>query len=451
MANIKVRDLTDTSNISVDNHLMVLTNDERNTVQNITIGNFINNVNSQDANNGLTVGTDNKLYVDNSPTGVQAGTYEYVKNLVVNDKGQITSIEQGQEANVPIATSTTVGIVKPDNYTTRVSNDGTISAISRNVGEIVTSTIPLTDAGLHLLDGALIDGSGIYSAFVDYITGLYTENLNANYFCTESEWQASVAAHGSCGKFVVDSVNNSVRLPKVSDILQGTTDVTVLGDLVEAGLPNITGTINNSTRGVYQGASGVFRNIGTQGTDWGGVGTSSGYFGFNFDASRSNSIYGNSSTVQPQTIKALFYIVVANSSKTDIQVDIDNIATDLNGKADTDLANITDSAKVLTASLGSPSAIFKTLTLGASGAEYVAPADGYVYCSFIPTATGRALLQSLTTSISARTMIKTIGDVFDGFIPVAKGDKYTVRYDGGTPNAIIFKFIYVKGSESEAQ
>ena len=39
----------------------------------------------------------------------------------------------------------------------------------KNIGEIITSSIPLTDAGLHLLDGSLIQGGGIYDDFVQYI------------------------------------------------------------------------------------------------------------------------------------------------------------------------------------------------------------------------------------------------------------------------------------------
>ena len=66
-----------------------------------------------------------------------------------------------------------------------------------------------------------------------------------------------------------------------------------------------------------------------------------------FDASSSNSIYGNSNTVQPQSVKVLYYVVIATSTKTQIQVDLDNIATDLNGKADVDLTNINASCKAL--------------------------------------------------------------------------------------------------------
>ena len=44
---------------------------------------------------------------------------------------------------------------------------------TRNLGEIITSTIPLVDAGLHLLDGALLDGDGVYADFVSYMKDLY--------------------------------------------------------------------------------------------------------------------------------------------------------------------------------------------------------------------------------------------------------------------------------------
>ena len=53
-------------------------------------------------------------------------------------------------------------------------------------------------------------------------------------------------------------------------------------------------------------------------------------YGMRIDASQSNSIYGNSNTVQPQSIKVFYYIVIATTTKTDIEVDIDEIVTDLN-------------------------------------------------------------------------------------------------------------------------
>ena len=225
---------------------------------------------------------------------------------------------------------------------TSLLGSGNIDIYSRNIGEIVQSTIPLTDAGLHLLDGALISGSGSYSAFVDYISDLYDSGNYTAIFDTEANWQTAVTTYGVCGKFVYDNVNNTVRLPKITGFTESTIDTTVLGDLIEAGLPNITGKFNSPQ---VTGGSGAF-NTSVTGRGW-STSSNSGYNLADFDASRSSSIYGNSSTVQPQAIKVLYYIVIATTTKTNIEVDIDEIATDLNGKADTDLSNVLASKSIL--------------------------------------------------------------------------------------------------------
>lgn len=208
---------------------------------------------------------------------------------------------------------------------------------SRNIGEMVASTIPLVDAGLHLLDGALLQ-YGSYQEFIDYIAGLVTDYPDL--FDTEANWQSAVAQYGVCGKFVYNSTNNTVRLPKITGIVEGTTDLTALGDLVEAGLPNIEGRGFWGKNIVGTGAVRTFSTNSFAGTQ-----SAAGETFNEFDASLSNPIYGNSTTVQPQTIKVLYYIVIATSTKTQIQVDIDEIATDLNGKADRDGSNMVASVK----------------------------------------------------------------------------------------------------------
>lgn len=315
---------------------------------------------------------------------------------------------------------------------------------TRNVGEVITSTLPLTDAGLHLLDGTLLQ-YGIYQEFIDYIANLYAENPTANYFTDETTWQNSVTQYGSCGKFVYDSVSKTVRLPKVSDILQCTTDINALGNLIKAGLPNITGTFGlpedrqSYTTGVFD--TNEQSNYNTSDTSGNGKIIS-------FDASRSSSIYGNSTTVQPQTIKAFVYIVIANSTKTSIQVDIDEIATDLNNKAGTDLANVTDTGKILMSGMGMPSDTYVNLTLGASGSTYTAPANGYFLLRKAATAAGQYLyIGSNRLFVSNRAVSSS--DTMELYLPVVKGQIVDIHYDlrGSTGQ---FRFIYAQGAESEA-
>lgn len=220
---------------------------------------------------------------------------------------------------------------------------GVLSTVdkSERIGQIIQSTIPLTDAGLHLLDGALINGSGSYSAFVDYIAGLVSSYPDL--FETEANWQTSVTTYGVCGKFVYDSVNNTVRLPKITGFTEGTITPTKLGDLTEAGLPNITGMWRDGEARAVGTSSGAFygQSVAGRRGDFANATNVTENLNHVFDASRSSSIYGNSTTVQPQTIKVLYYIVIATSTKTDIEIDIDEVVTDLNGKADVDLTNCT--------------------------------------------------------------------------------------------------------------
>lgn len=233
------------------------------------------------------------------------------------------------DRKTPIATANTVGMVKPDGSTINIDANGVISAESGSghIGEIVKSLTPLNEAGLHLLDGSVI-ANGSYAQFVSHMASLYASNPSL--FVTESEWQAAISAHGVCGKFVYDSAKKTVRLPKVTGIIEGTTDLSALGDLIEAGLPNITANWNSAQYdGGWGTPEGAVYGVKNNSPEYNS--SSSGMRAY-FDASRSNPIYGKSNTVQPQTIKVLYYIVIAQSAKTKLQVNIDNIATDLNNK-----------------------------------------------------------------------------------------------------------------------
>ena len=214
---------------------------------------------------------------------------------------------------------------------------------SRNIGEFVYSTLPLTDAGLHLIDGSLISGSGSYTDFVTYIASLASNPSYSHLFITEAQWQQSVTTYGVCGKFVYNSNNNTVRLPKITGIIEGTVDLSALGALVQESLPNITGLSSYMSDKTDESSavSGAFYNANNSAYARLRIAdTVSGNIQLGFDASKSNSTYQNGAKVQPQTIKAFVYIVIATSTKTNVQVNIDNIVSDVNGKADNDLSNI---------------------------------------------------------------------------------------------------------------
>lgn len=398
--------------------------------------------------------------------------YKQSKNTllsgVVKSVNDISPDSNGNVAlSIPTVNNATLTITQggttKGTFTANASSNVTIDldagggGATRNIGEIVSSTIPLTDAGLHLLDGALISGSGVYSAFVTYIAGLVS--TYPDLFTTESAWQSTVTQYGVCGKFVYNSTNNTVRLPKITGFVEGASGTATLGDLTEAGLPNITGWFadgsgNNAGLGndySYTQVNGCFgkTSIGNGKTL---MCTSSSYDAgrIDFDASNSSSIYGNSSTVQPQTIKVLYYIVIATSTKTDIQVDIDEIATDLNGKADVDLTNVNNSGTSLGAGWAMPSGKHTTLTVGASGTSYTAPANGWFYINVGFTNTsGTVRLNSPTLSIrgNANAGAATSTPV-SVYMPISKNQKAVVEY-ANVKTFYTFAFFAAVGSESE--
>lgn len=214
--------------------------------------------------------------------------------------------------------------------------DNLKSKISLPLGMIFPSAIPLTDANLHLLDGSTISQDGVYSEFVDYLE----TQISAGYdlTCTQTEFDTDVANTGNCGKFVIDDDAGTIRLPKITRFIQGLDNLTNIGKSLEAGLPNITGQFEGRQSGagnILGASSEVFTYSRTGGNTWASMlSSTTNTQGSNtiigFDASLSDDIYGNSDTVQPQATQYPYYIVLATSSKTDVQVDIDNVVTDIN-------------------------------------------------------------------------------------------------------------------------
>ena len=128
---------------------------------------------------------------------------------------------------------------------------------------------------------------------------------------------------GAIVKKQMIDVLSSVRLPKIVMPIQGLTDMTKLGEIVETGLPNITGSFFLSQMLASDNASGALTLQKTE-INYGGRSRGSNYFDYtySFDASDSNPIYGNSSTVQQEQIQYPYFIQIATGQET--QADITN-------------------------------------------------------------------------------------------------------------------------------
>lgn len=223
---------------------------------------------------------------------------------------------------------------KPEYDYSEIKNAPDCSGIP--IGAIITSAIPLEDSRAHLLDGTTVAQTGVYSEFVTYLKSL--QSKHPQLFLSEAEWQANYDLFGECGKFVINDEDGTIRFPKITSFIQGTVDLAALGDNQPAGLPNITGAATGTPCESYAGnPSGAFYR-GHTGTVGGHTYTTAS-IGFNaasgetkLDGTIKNDVYGKSDTVQPQSVKYFYYIIVASSVQTEVEVDINNIVTDLNDK-----------------------------------------------------------------------------------------------------------------------
>lgn len=213
------------------------------------------------------------------------------------------------------------------------SNISSISANSSSGGSSFSgSGLEVCDIGMALyvdetkglrryLNGQIVDINTNTQAFLNRLQEITT--LHPSLLCTEEEWQTAKtnSAFGQVGKFVFNYSGNdivSVRIPRVVNV-QGLFDLQNLGMTVEAGLPNITGkyniAVNNTSETGRWNASGAFYKGSNENVGSAGNNATNGTL--RFDASRSSSIYGNSTTVQPEAIQYPYFIQIATGSETE--------------------------------------------------------------------------------------------------------------------------------------
>lgn len=228
-------------------------------------------------------------------------------------------------------------------------------AKTRIVGELVESTIPLTDAGLHLLDGSVIIGNGVYSEFVTYMAGLV--NTHPEIFTTETDWQNSVSQFGVCNKYVYNSQDNTIRLPNISTanryLIDSYKDASSWYNIYSDGwceqggidsfssVANRTATINllkPFNDGNYNILLDCFGSQGAPGIRISAQSVNS--FTYAQQSAESNYVgtkifweaKGYIDTTNLALNQIYEYIVIATTSNTQVEVDINEIISDLNDK-----------------------------------------------------------------------------------------------------------------------
>lgn len=154
---------------------------------------------------------------------------------------------------------------------------------------------------------------------------------------TEEEWQAlAVSRNGNVPFYSDGDGSTTFRMPKVVGYIKGAASQSEAGTYTAEGLPNITGSAHikygGYTRTEDSEYSGALK-VGSDSESFAAAtegGTYSRYHpGFALDASLSNSIYGNSEHVTPETATVLFGVYAFGEITNVGALDADTLATGL--------------------------------------------------------------------------------------------------------------------------
>ena len=160
---------------------------------------------------------------------------------------------------------------------------------------------------------------------------------------------------GSADFYGVDTENERIFLPRNDYFVQLTTDTNKVNDTIEAGLPNITGTVKSGGSGAdWMSGAFTYLNSATNGVSGNHDGGSDKNYASGtaqFSASSSNSIYGNSNTVQPpSSLKLLYYCVgntVSDTSWVDVVTQVEGGVKDLEDKTNEGIEALANASNAL--------------------------------------------------------------------------------------------------------
>ena len=133
-------------------------------------------------------------------------------------------------------------------------------------------------------------------------------------------------------------------------------------------------------------------------------------------------------------------------------INVGAISESLNNKVDLNQLNTNTQGLEYVSGLGMPSSKYIDLTLGASGATYTAPANGWVHMRGVSTSTSQYSNLEIIDANGNSLYVVTSQPSYTGynsecFCPVLKGDRIKTHYNISVSK---IRFIYAVGSEPSA-
>ena len=235
-----------------------------------------------------------------------SGIYAEVKF----DASRSSSIYGNSNHVIPETSTILVGVYA---FNTIVSkSDIELNSIRQRIDELETLSKHAVGEQWISMDGTIPAGgvpfNGQLLNIADY-QSLYNWAKDNERIKTESEWQTLKTNNNSNVAYYSDYSETQFRMP----LFRGYLKADSVSGYIKQGLPNITGTIQPiggyHTQGSGTGAFVVNGDGGKCSAD----SNSSTCKNIKLDASRSSSIYGNSSNVTPETSKMLVGVYAFNT------------------------------------------------------------------------------------------------------------------------------------------
>ena len=249
-----------------------------------------------------------------------------------------------------LATSSAAGIVKPGTGMTvdaagalKVSFNNTVTSTSTTQAATANAVKTAYDkaveasnkSGLPLghiylwpfstpPDGSIQLNGSTYSR--ELYSDLWTLIQTKGWYKPESEWQSIASANGGyCPWYSDGDGSTTFRVPKFAPYQKIALVSGDAGKYYEAGLPNITGTLSAFRHHATNTTSGVFSwtQYGDTFPSYASEGARNGYYTMN--AKKASSIYGNSTTVQPESHDWIVCVVAFGTATNVGSVDVANV------------------------------------------------------------------------------------------------------------------------------
>ena len=291
--------------------------------------------------------------------------------------------------------------------------------------------------------------------FIPLATETYYQNANKRRFypiADKPKYDEMYETYGIADFYGIDEENERIFLPRNKYFFQLTDDVSKVNKMVEAGLPNITGTISATHSNVeWSGAFKRTNNIDNlAGSSYEGFGCASG----TFNASDFNPIYGNSDTVQPPSSLKLLYYCVGNTVVNDSEINAGALVAEMEQKANTTLDNVMPTQEFKNQSMlwGLPdyenAIVVKTgKNDNTSSFYYTAPSNGLFSARANSSGATRAtaIITVNGNQVGSNYNVGASGfnPAASAIAPVSKGDEIAYIVGGGS--SVYVQFIPLKG------